>query len=790
MDPTPSDTQPRLTAALTGRYRLDRELGAGGMATVYLAHDLRHDRQVALKVLRPELAAAIGADRFLAEIRTTANLQHPHILPLFDSGAAAGLLFYVMPYVEGESLRARIARETQLSVDAALEIAAEVAGALEAAHTKGVVHRDIKPENIMLTGGHALVADFGIAKAVDVAGDRRLTETGLVIGTPAYMSPEQASGERTVDSRSDVYALGCVLYEMLAGEPPFTGPTAQAVIAKRFSGDVPSVRRGRPGVAETIDRMISKALAPVPSDRWQSAEAFRRAIIEERSSASAPPPGPTKVAPRARRPMLLGSVLALIAVLGIWSAFHFSRASQPAAAIARTIAVLPLVNVGGDSTQEFFADGMTDELTSTLGKIPGLRVAARSSAFVFKGQSADARDVGARLHVASVLEGSVRRAGSQIRVSAQLINAADGLALWSETYERAVANTFEIQDDIAKAVAAALRLTLGAAARRAVGDATVSVEAHDLYLQGRYAFNTGTEAGLRKSLRLYEQALSVDSTYAPAWLGIAVTWSYLADDVVAPREGYPIAKAAALKAIALDPDLAEAHAIHGAILAGYDWDRAASAREVSRALELNPSSADAWHYSGISLPITPAGTDSAVVMLRHAAMLDPLSAGIVGDISLALVLGKRYAEAATVAREAIQLDSTAAPAYECLGMSLRALGRPEEALTAFDTAARLGYPADADAIAVLMMLGKRSEALTRFDRLKATAQQRYVSGDRLALGYLATGDTTAAFHWLDVAYRQRSAMLGILHALPAWEGMREDPRFIALVRKVGVAGRQ
>ncbi len=376
---------------LRDRYECIRELGQGGMATVYLARDVRHRRQVALKVLRPELAAVVGAARFLREIETAANLQHPHILPLFDSGEAGGLLFYVMPYVEGESLRDRIDREKQLATDAALEIAAEVAGALEAAHAKGIVHRDIKPENIMLSGGHAMVADFGIATAVDVAGESRLTGTGLAVGTPAYMSPEQGSGERTVDRRSDVYALGCVLYEMLAGEPPFTGPTAQAIIAKRFSGDVPSVRRTRPSVSETVDRLISKALAPVPADRWPSAEAFARAIVAERSGVPARAPRATGLVRSGRRPILLVSVLSVIAALGIWAAFHFLGGRQTVSpGIARTIAVLPLVNVGGDSTQEFFADGMTDELTGALGKIPGLRVAARSSAFAFKGKSADA----------------------------------------------------------------------------------------------------------------------------------------------------------------------------------------------------------------------------------------------------------------------------------------------------------------------------------------------------------------------------------------------------------------
>jgi serine/threonine-protein kinase len=355
------------------------------MATVYLAEDLKHHRKVAIKVLRPELAAALGPDRFLREIQLAARLHHPHILPLYDSGEAGGLLYYVMPFVEGESLRDRLARERQLPLEGALQVTREVADALDYAHNRDVVHRDIKPENILLEWGHALVSDFGIARAINAAGSDKVTETGLVVGTPAYMSPEQASGERTLSGCSDVYSLGCVLYEMLAGEPPYTGPTAQAILARRLTDPVPPLRTVRENVPVAVERAIGKALAKVPADRFGTAKEFAEAL--ERTSATAAP--------------------------------------------EQSIAVLPFSNMSADPDTEYFSDGITEEIINVLAGLEGLRVAARTSSFSFKSKTPDLAEVGAKLHVRTVLEGGVRCAGNRLRVTVQLINVADGFQLWS-----------------------------------------------------------------------------------------------------------------------------------------------------------------------------------------------------------------------------------------------------------------------------------------------------------------------------------------------------------------------
>jgi serine/threonine-protein kinase len=441
-----------LADALRDRYLLERELGRGGMATVYLAHDLKHDRPVALKALHPELAASLGPERFLREIHTAARLQHPHILTVLDSGAVEQpgggpeLLWFTMPYVEGESLRHRLRRERQLPVEEALRIAYEVALALDHAHRHGVIHRDVKPENILLSDREALLADFGIARAPTDAN--RLTETGLALGTPAYMSPEQASGDRDVDGRSDVYALGCVLYEMLVGEAPHAAPTAQAIVARRLSEPVPSVRRSRPNAGTAAERALATALAPIAADRFQTAGDFAAALDSAGHGR-----GDSGREPATRLPRIRGGLLAALAVLAAagYALWQYTprapRPSQPATSVAPvparaqpdsppSVAVLPLTNLSSDRENEYFSRRHDRGADHGAQQGRGARVAARTSAFAFKGTRADIREIGAKLNVGTVLEGSVRRAGRRLRVTAQLINVADGYHLWSEEYDR------------------------------------------------------------------------------------------------------------------------------------------------------------------------------------------------------------------------------------------------------------------------------------------------------------------------------------------------------------------
>jgi serine/threonine protein kinase len=426
-----------LAIILRDRYLIEREIGRGGMAVIHLARDLKHDRPVALKLLRAELAETLGPERFLREIRLVARLQHPHILPVFDSGEAGGVLWYTMPYVVGESLRERLQRIVRAPVEDAVSITQEVALALDYAHRQGVVHRDIKPENILLADGQALVADFGVAIALETGGVGRVTEAGLVVGTPFYMSPEQATGD-LVDKRTDIYALGCMLYEMLAGRPPFTGLTRQAIIAARLLRRAPPLSLVDPGVSVALDQAVSRALAPLPADRFSTAAEFAAALTNatgvgcsSRRAASAPVP---------------------------WGR-HTTRAPKPCGENV-AIAVLPLVNLSEDRSNEYLSEGMTEELINVLARAVGLRVAAHTSSSCFKAQKLDVREVGQRLGVGAVIEGSIRVARKRLRVTVQLINVTDGYHLWAESYDRRLDDVLGVQEELAQAIAAKVKETL------------------------------------------------------------------------------------------------------------------------------------------------------------------------------------------------------------------------------------------------------------------------------------------------------------------------------------------
>ncbi len=475
-----TDVPARLTASFADRYSIERELGAGGMATVYLAHDIRHGRDVAIKVLREDVGHSVGAERFLREIHLAAKLNHPNIVALFDSGNVDGVLFYVMPAVDGQSLRELLDSAPQLPIDDAMRIASEIASALEYAHKRGVVHRDIKPENILLHDGRALVADFGIGKALSDASGATFTQVGMNVGTPAYMSPEQAVGE-TVDGRSDIYSLGCVLYEMLVGEPPFTGPSVQAVIAKRFVQTPADVCALREGVPRAIAVAVQRSLARTPVDRYETAGGLVAALREAVSGA---------------------------------------RTAASSALPERSIAVLPFEDMSGDRENEYFGDGVAEDIINALTRIEGLHVAARTSAFSFKGKQASLTAIGEQLRVSTVLQGSVRKSGNRLRITAQLVSVADGYHLWSERYDRDLTDVFVVQDEIAAAIAAKLEVTLVKPDTAAKHATTNQVAAYELYVRGR-ALTMQRGSGIAQALECFERAIELDPSYAPAHAGLA-----------------------------------------------------------------------------------------------------------------------------------------------------------------------------------------------------------------------------------------------------------------------------
>src|SRR5881296_914610 len=518
-----------MQAALAGRYTIERELGRGGMATVYVARDLKHDRRVALKVLHSELAATVGPERFQREIKLAAGLQHPHILTVLDSGEAAGQLWYTMPFVEGESLRERLTRERQLTLDDALQITREVADALGHAHSQGIIHRDIKPENILLSRGHALVADFGVARAVQSAAGERLTETGMAVGTPAYMSPEQATAERELDARSDLYSLGCVLYEMLAGEPPYTGPSAQAVLAKRFREPIPHIRTLRESVPEAIEEAVSKALAKAPVDRYRSAAEFTEALGLASAVRAAGHTGRFALLRFLRqRPLFAVLMVGFLVGAGVLFGWRRTRGGAEGAGPTR-LAVLPFENLGRPE-DDYFADGVSDAVRGKLTALPGLAVIARTSSMQYRKTVESPRDIAQELGVRYLLTGTERWAkepagSNRVQVSPELIEikaAGAPESRWQQPFDAAVTDVFQVQADIASNVANALSVALGGAEQHALAARpTDNLAAYDAYLKGEAASQAQDWPTSQRAADLYAQAVELDSTFALAWARLA-----------------------------------------------------------------------------------------------------------------------------------------------------------------------------------------------------------------------------------------------------------------------------
>jgi serine/threonine protein kinase len=748
--------------ALADRYAVERPLGRGGMATVYLAEDLKHRRKVAVKVMRPELTAALEADRFLREIEIAAKLNHPHIIALYDSGTADGLLFYVMPHITGESLRQKLERERQLSIDETLRITAHVASALDHAHARGLVHRDIKPENILLHEGEAMVADFGIALAVSAAGTERLTQVGMSLGTPEYMSPEQAAGDRDVDARSDVYSLGCVCYEMLAGEPPYTG-TARALIVKHIVDPVPGVRRLRDAIPVGIEQALTRALAKAPADRFASAGEFATAL----STRSAGPPS------------------------------------------LRSIAVLPFVNLSADADNEYFADGVTEDVITQLSKIRALKVVSRTSVMPFKKRDVSLRDIAAQLGVSTIVEGSVRRAGNRVRVVAQLIDAESDEHLWADTYDRDLSDIFAIQSDLALQIASALEAVLTPDERARIEKAPTSapgmslgaafitrafsfqatldktVEAYQACLKGRFHWYKLTPEDLDKAMEYYQLSVEEDPEFAPAHVGIAQVWAGRAAlGADAPHELMPKAKAAAQRALELDGTLAEAHDVLAWALTWYDYEWPAAELEFRRAIELNPGYAHSHLFYALFLN-SMRRWEEAKVLTERALELDPNNPFFKWIAGVQLVHRRRYDEGIAQIKESLPdlptahwglwIASHAMRSYDdALAHAKEWLSRfaghvPEAGEALMRGHAQGGYPAAMRAAA---------------EALAARSHQMYVDPHLIAELYACAGDRHEALRWLERAYEERCSPMVYLAVHPPWDAIRDEPRFQSLVRRM------
>jgi eukaryotic-like serine/threonine-protein kinase len=656
--PTGAIEVSRIRTALADRYRIERVLGEGGMATVYLAEDLKHRRKVAVKVMRPELAATLGSDRFLREVEIAAKLSHPNILPVYDSGEAQGVLYYVMPLVEGLSLPDRLKREKQLPVGDALRIAREVADALAYAHARGVVHRDIKPANILINAGHAMVADFGIARA---AGNEALTQTGLAIGTPHYMSPEQSSGDANVDGRTDIYALGCVLYEMLAGEPPFTGPTAQAIIARSMSDAPRPLQQTRASLAPAIGNAVMTALAKAPADRYATATDMASALtvaedLSRFGSGATTVPPPPKLG--ARWPLVAAAVVVMTLALAGWRWFAGRGAGNTA---AKSVAVLPFQNQG-PTDQAYFADGIVDELRDKLARLDQLTVTASSSSDQYRSTTKTGLQIASELRVDQVLMGKVswgRGASGErrVRVVAELVNGRTGAVTWRETFDADSSEAFDIQGRIATGVASALGTALQkAGARDLAGRPTRNAEAYDLFLKGR-AYLSNSASDRRAAANYFEQAVALDSNFAQAWGRLTVSLSLLyangsRDPAVGRRAGEALKQM-----LRLADDSASSHAAAAVYYTNVMRDPIAMRRELSRALAIDSNNVFAL-TSSAQADLDAGNYRATLAKLSRARQLDPRSTGVLVNLTRAQIALGRADEAVATADELMALGPT------------------------------------------------------------------------------------------------------------------------------------
>ncbi|MGK2961261.1 MAG: protein kinase domain-containing protein [Gemmatimonadaceae bacterium] len=772
MSENPSELRARLEQTFGTAYRFDRELGGGGMARVFLAEDTALGRRVVVKVLAPEQIEGLSADRFAREVQLAARLQHPNILPVFTAGAADGIPYYTMPFVEGESLRARLERSDRIPLTDVVGILRDIARALAHAHEQGVVHRDVKPENVLLSRDAAVVADFGIAKAVNAARTETaaspLTSAGTAVGTPAYMAPEQAAGD-SVDARTDLYAWGVIAYEMIAGRHPFSPRhTAQALIVAHLVEVPAPVETLRPDVPAALAALVTRCLSKVPAERPYTA----REVAEQLGDL-----GPA------------GSVTTVTAGL-----------TTP------SIAVLPFVNLSTDTENEYFSDGMSEEVLSVLAQDPDLRVAARSSSFAFKGRQVDLKAIGEQLHVTTLLEGSVRRSGSRVRITVQLVDAASGYHLWSERFDRELTDIFAVQDEIAVAIARTLRERLHASARggAAEGGASlrrirqpVRVEAYDEYLKGRFA-NNRRGVGHDEAPEHFERALSLEPGFAAAHAGLGESYLWLGIFfAMPPTEAFARVRRHAARALGLDPELPDAHWLLAEVALWHDWDLETAERYVSHTLALEPHHAGAMMTNALCHGVR-CQRQEALAAAAAVVRVDPLGLGTrIWYLAIAYNAGAQDLVIAEAARLIAEQPSYS-EAYRWRAMAEIVTGDLQQARLDLERAGELTVPNVWWHVNIALMSAaedKPDDVRRVRDELLRRSETEWIPPIALGQVEQALGDYDAALTWYERAFQMRDFLMTVLHTDPAfrfrppWEtkSISDDPRWTMIVNRVGLA---
>ena len=751
----------RLSRVLADRYTLVREIGGGGMSRLFLAHEHVLDRPLVIKVLSPELTHALSTERFAREVRVAARMQQANIVPLISADVVDGLPYLTMPFVRGLSLRDLCASASPVPVSEAVSVLKDIARALAYAHAEGVVHRDIKPENVLLSLGAAMVTDFGIAKAVTEARTDReeesdtTTQPGTFWGTPRYMSPEQALGEPDLDQRTDVYSFGIVAYELLAGAHPFADrkkPTQY--IAAHLSATPRPIAEVRADIPPRLEQIVMRCLEKNRDDRFDSGRE------------------------------LLEALEALSAV----------STDVVASAEESSIAVLPFANLSGNPDDEYFSDGITEEVINTLARMHGLRVAARSSSFAFKGKHVDPRIVAEQLGVKTVLEGSVRRVGSRVRIGVQLVSAADGLTLWNERYERELADIFAVWDEIARAIGDALSAHVLAggdrgasiAPIRGVRRGSIHPEAFELYLRGRHLVEQRSD-GMMEALSCFEQSIRLDPQASAAHSGLGYTFAMFGIyHALRPREAFPQARAAADRARAIDETDALALVVRAAVALWFEWDREEAEILARRALELAPGLYLAHDCLGWALA-SQGRFEEAIAAMERGRVLDPLSDYATYDLGWVLILSGRWEQAIHLMRPAVARHPQSSELRRVFAYALFHAGRVDEAVTELQTVLELN-PSDRWAppnlAQALAALGKRDAALRLVREIEERMPHEPLPAVGLAIAYHALGDDAAALTWLERALDARDYWLVMLRYDPSMRSLRGDKRFEALMRQV------
>jgi serine/threonine protein kinase/Tfp pilus assembly protein PilF len=806
----------QLIGEIVSHYRILRKLGSGGMGVVYEAEDLTLRRHVVLKFLPDELAEDPEAlERFQLEARSASALNHPNICTIHEFGRRGERPFIVMEFMKGQTLRDLVGGKP-MEIDQVLDLGIQVANALDAAHAEGIIHRDIKPANIFVTGrSQAKLLDFGLVKQMAKWSEtsagieqatqsmpKQLTEIGSTMGTVAYMSPEQARGS-DVDARTDLFSFGAVLYEMVTGTLAFQGGSAGEVLEAIFTRKpIPSVRLN-PKVPAQLEQIIEKALEKDRALRYQSAaemltdlQRLKRdtAILKSGGRASVPAAEISSAAnltdseagPRRLYLIVAGAVVLLALVTGLWLNHKSKNAetkpistAQPSA--APSIAVLPFADMSANRDQEYFSDGLAEELLNDLAKIPGLRVTARTSSFQFKGKSEDLRVIGQKLNVASLLEGSVRKEGKRVRIRAQLINANDGLQLWSETYERQLDDIFTVQEDIARSVAGALKVTLLGKNPSASSSQTKDAEAYNSYLQGRYFYGRRNKEDLERAISYYASAIERDSGYAAAWAGLAEAHHRQADNGYIPVDaGYRKAREEVERALALDKNLAEAHAEMGWIKRAHDWDWEGADAAYQRALTLDPGNATALRGAAV-LAFTLGRLGEAIELDYRTVRLDPLNVPTHNNLGLHAYYAGRLDEAAVALKKALELNPDFPVARILLGRVYLAQSQRQQALNEMER--------ETDPVWRLYGLCLAYQAVGRLTEADA-ALARFIKnhGETMAFQiaevFAYRGEVDRSFEWLERAYALHDGGMADIKSDPLLKSLERDPRYTAFLKKM------